>query len=289
MLRRLVSACVAVVLTALPAALVSAQERGLLWEVRGERGTIWLLGSMHFASDALYPLPPAVDAAFESADVVGFEIDLDEAAGSAWTMLDKGTLRDGTLDQRISAETWEEVKSRLEKRGLGTAGFDRMQPWFLAMNLTITELQTAGFDPQKGLDQHLFSRAKGAGKRRIALETVEFQLALFDGLEGEQADDFLRHTLRELDEVVPLIEGITNDWKAGDLAALERLLLEGFEEFPELFNALVRDRNQRWHQQVCELLAANDDVLLVVGALHLVGEQGLVASLQRQGYVVERR
>jgi uncharacterized protein YbaP (TraB family) len=86
------------------------------------------------------------------------------------------------------------------------------------------------------------------------------------------------------------LEEITAAWRRGDLAKLESLLRSGVEESPAFFKALTTDRNLRWLPQIEAMLAhPEDDYLVVTGALHMVGEEGLVELLRRKGYKVERK
>ena len=73
--------------------------------------------------------------------------------------------------------------------------------------------------------------------------------------------------------------------RRADTAALERLLLVEYERLPTLYRPLVTDRNRRWLPQIEALLARPDDTLVVVGALHLVGPDGLLALLRERGLV----
>jgi hypothetical protein len=78
-------------------------------------------------------------------------------------------------------------------------------------------------------------------------------------------------------------------WRAGDERGLERSLEEDFGDYPELAERLIYERNSRWASQVEGMLGGDEDVLLVVGAMHLVGERGLPALLAKRGLSVKRR
>jgi hypothetical protein len=77
-------------------------------------------------------------------------------------------------------------------------------------------------------------------------------------------------------------------WQNGDTRALARLLDEDFRDYPGLDDKLIYERNERWADKVSAMLGVGDDVLLVVGALHLVGPRGLPRLLERRGYRVRR-
>jgi len=117
---------------------------------------------------------------------------------------------------------------------------------------------------------------------------VEFQVGLFADLTAEQSLAFLRYTLVDLETVVPELDKLLAHWRAGNVAAVEALMGEGFDDFPELLDKMVTDRNRAWMSPIEELLAGDSDAMVVVGALHLVGEDGIVNLLRKKGYTVER-
>jgi hypothetical protein len=265
-------------------------EKCFLWSVERGSTTVYLLGSIHVLKEDAYPLPEAIDRSFDDAEVVVFEVDLDDMSEAALKMLAAGTLEgDENLEQVVGPTMWLEVSQHLESAGLKPAAFQRMKPWMVALSLSAFELARAGYTPGAGLDTRLNARAKAAGKMRLALETVDFQVGIFTDLDPVQSVDFLRYTLRDLDTVIPLLDELASSWRAGDVEPVEKLLLEGFEESPDLFKELVTDRNRNWLGQVEELIGGDRDALVVVGALHLVGDGGLVALLRDSGYAVEQR
>jgi uncharacterized protein YbaP (TraB family) len=150
-------------------------------------------------------------------------------------------------------------------------------------------LMQAGFSPLDGVDYQIAMRAQRDRKPLRGLETAMDQLSLFANLPLEEQREFLRATLEETDAASELSE-ITAVWRRGDLAQLEALLRSGAAESPEFFKALTTDRNLRWVPQIETMLAhPEDDYLVVTGALHMVGDDGLVELLRRKGYKVERK
>jgi len=236
-----------------------------------------------------YPLSAPIEEAFMASQVVVFEVDLGELADAGFKLLAAGTLPPGTtLRDVVSAETHELVSSRLSEFGLEAGGFENMRPWLLATTLTAFELTRAGYSQTAGVDMHFFDRAKSAGKRIVGLETAEFQVGLFAGLDAGQDEAFLRQTLEELESVIPEVEELMGHWRAGDVVEVEQLLTEAYDEYPVLFRKIVADRNRSWLPQLEEILAGDEDGMAIVGSLHMVGDEGLVELLRRAGYTVEQ-
>ncbi len=272
---------------------VAAQERpqrSFLWRAQSPSTTLSLLGSVHLMKPGAYPLSPAIERAFAGARMVAFEVDLDQLNGAAFELLAQGTLPDGqTLRDVVSEDTYRLVSRRLEELGLDAGGFQRMRPWLLAVTLTTFELTRAGYAQTEGVDRHLFERARDAGKATLGLETAEYQVRLFAELGEAQDEEFLRYTLLELETVIPEVDALMEHWRSGDVAEVERLLTESYREFPDLFERLVANRNRSWLPRLEELLAGDEPAMAVVGALHLVGSDGLIEQLRRRGYRVEQQ
>jgi uncharacterized protein YbaP (TraB family) len=191
-----------------------------------------------------------------------------------------------TLADELGDELNGELEQWLDEHDLNAGLFTKMKPWMAALTLTSLELQRGGYLGSEGIDAHFAARAARDGKRRVALESVDFQVSLFAEMTDDQGAEFLRYTLTELETVIPLVDDIVSAWAGGDTGTVERLLVEGFEQHPELFEKLVTDRNLRWLPTLLEQLDADGDTLVVVGALHLVGDGGLVELLRAEGYEV---
>jgi uncharacterized protein YbaP (TraB family) len=236
-----------------------------------------------------YPLSPAIEQAFERSQVVVFEVDLDQLTTAALKLLSAGTLPEGqTLQDVVSSETYQLVSARFRDLGMNPDGFLKTRPWMLAVTLTSYELARAGYGQATGVDMHFFERAKEAGKPRLALETVDFQVGLFADLDAAEGEAFLQYTLKELDTVIPFVDDLMAHWHSGDVDEVRKLLTEAYREFPDLFQRLVSDRNRNWLPEIEKLLAGDQESMVVVGALHLVGEDGLLALLAQQGYKIEQ-
>ena len=269
--------------------LAESVEKTFMWRVQNEGTTVYLVGSVHALTEDSYPLPAAMEAAFDDSQKLMFEIDLEEMAAAAFQMLAAGSLQDGrTLEEVVGPETWTAFVARIESMGLQPGMFRTMKPWMAAVTLTAFEMSNAGYLSSAGLDTYFTERAKEAGKERLALETVDFQVGLFAELTPEQSMAFLQYTLEDLETVVPELDSIASSWRAGDVPRLETLLLEGFEEFPEIFSKMVTDRNRAWVAPIEELLFGHQNAMVVVGSLHLVGEEGLVNLLRERGYDVSQ-
>jgi len=163
------------------------------------------------------------------------------------------------------------------------------EPWFAGLTVSVMALQAHGYDVQHGVEQIIQAEARDAGKESCGLETLDGQLGLLDDLPGALQNEILLQALEEAGDFESLIEPMLDAWRRGDEAGLERSLEDDFEGYPELADALIYDRNARWADQVSEMLGGDEQVLVVVGAMHLVGERGLPALLADRGFRVAKR
>ena len=282
-----------VLLLALSAApSLGAQERTLLWKVSEGDKSIFLLGSIHYLRKENYPLNQAILDAFNASDRLVLEIDLQNTpAGAAQRLtLEKAVYRDGSnLAQNVSQETYQLASKRAAELGIDMQVVQPMKPWFVAMTMLAVKLQRMGLDPKLGVDHHLAERAKRDGKPTSGLETLEFQLGIFDQLSKREQELMLRETAGELERIDKNVKDIVESWLKGDGERLAALLLAGMRQYPELQQKLVIERNRRWLDQIAKLVEQGSNAMVVVGAAHLVGQEGIVDMLKARGLSVEQK
>lgn len=291
-LRTILAAVVAAVLAGGVATAQDARKH-FLWKVEGPGASVaYLLGSLHVLTPEFYPLSADINKAFAASRTLVEELDLDEMNDPAQMMsaLGKAMLTDGsTLDQIVAPSTFAEVSSRAEKAGLPMMALQRMKPWLVAITLMGPTLQAAGFKAELGIDKHFFDRAKAAGLKRQALETLAYQLDRFDQLSPRLQEDMLISSMKELDTQVGNVRELAQQWAAGDVKALEASLLVSFEGSRELYDRLLVERNHNWVPHVETCLQQNAGCFIVVGAAHLVGPDGLPTLLAKKGYTVTQQ
>ena len=291
--RRILACLVALVVSAiaLPTAGTRAADKSFAWKATSRSGAIYLVGSVHLLSKDYYPLNPALESAFDASDLLVEELDLGEVARpeSQGLMLRRGILPLGeTLDARVSPSTYARVSRRIAGLGLPIEAMARFKPWALALTLLAVEWQKAGFDFTLGLDKHFYDRARSVGKTVQGLETLDFQISRFDGLPSDQQDRMLAETLDELDTQTASVVQLANAWRSGDVAAVERLVLKDVAQDPQMYERLLVARNRDWLPKIEALFGRRTSALVVVGAAHLVGKDGLVEMLRAKGYTVEQ-
>ena len=273
---------------------VLAAEPGLLWRVRQGAGTVYLAGSIHVLP-AGATLPPPYLRAYDEAEALVMEADLTalespEGMGAfLGEVMERGLLPpERSLRTLLGPQRWTRLVAALRPLGVPSEGLDRFEPWLASLMLTATAMQQGGFEAESGVEVQLLRRASADGKPIDALETLAQQLDLFDGLAEAEQVAMLDQSLAEAALLSGPIAAMEAAWRRGDAAALQDVLRRALPEGSKARSRFLSQRNQAWLQGIEARLRRPDDTLVVVGALHLLGEDGLVALLRRRGLVVER-
>lgn len=269
----------------------AAAENRPLWKVRAKNNVVYLLGSIHYLKRQNYPLDRAMEAAFEDAKKVVFEIDLESAGAGEkeQLMVLKGVYADGTtLKDHVAPSTYALAEKQLKALGLDIQIFNQFEPWLTALTVLGLKLQAMGFDPGQGVDRYFFRKAKKERKETHGFETLEYQLGLFDGLPERVQEALLLQSLGEADLTEAAVDAVVKAWASGDLKTLDALLLQGMRDYPDLYRTLIVDRNRAWLPKIESYLSHNENYLVVVGAAHLAGKDGLIEMLKAKGYAVEQ-
>ena len=280
-----------VVLLALAALVgtVDAQQKHFLWRVSSGSHSIYLAGSIHFLKKEHYPLKGPIEEALDNSQKLVLEIELQSATQEQALTLAKGLYRDGTtLQQNVAPETFMLAERIAKDLGLDLRLLNPLKPWVVALTLTALKLQKLGFDPNYGVDQYLASRAKDSGKATSGLESLEFQIDLLDQIPRAGQESMLLQTLKDLDRLGTYVEEIVQSWARGDTRAVEELMHAGAKTYPDVHQKLIVERNRRWVAQIEKIIDQGGNTMVVVGAAHLVGKDGVVELLKQRGYRVEQ-
>ncbi len=265
----------------------------MLWRVASEANETegYLVGSVHVMKKDAYPLDPVFGEAFSEADMLVLEANLDSMQVKAQTLVRELALYPPgtTLEKELPAETYAMLEKRAEKIGLNLAQMQRMEPWMVSIMVPTRQMQKAGYSQNQGLDRHFFDKAKKAGTPVRALETAEEQMRFFDDLPPERQEDYLRQSLEKADRTVENFDKIVRYWKTGNAGGIEEMMVEQMQnDAPALYERLITERNETWMSRLTEMLGAEGLPMIVVGAGHVVGGNGLVELLRENGYQVEQ-
>jgi uncharacterized protein YbaP (TraB family) len=261
-----------------------------MWVVRDADSELVLFGSVHLLPPGLAWRTAALDAALGRAEDLWLELPVDDAAEQQGARLAQQRMllpKGQTLDGQLTAAGRARLRRIAPGLGLTAQQLQPLRPWMAEVTLTVALAQRAGATSGGGVEQTL-NRDPNITARRRAFETVEQQVALFADAPAKEQAAALEQTMREIEEDPLSYERLAKAWAASDLTALQAEALDPMrKQSPALFKRLVTDRNRAWTGMIVERLRGSGRTVVVVGAGHLLGRDGLPQRLRALGYRVE--
>ena len=257
-----------------------------LWEIESADNRVLIMGSVHFLRPSDYPLRPGLNAAYELADTITMEINMSaiDPLASQSAIATLGIDPEGrSLSDLLGKAAFTEAEQLAAELNIPLATFESFEPWFAALSVTQLRMVQLGFDPAWGVETMLTRKALAENKSLAGLETLEEQLSFMDGLDADAQREFLMQSLEDAATVANEVDMIVEAWKAGDNEALGQALLDGLEKAPELYDALLVQRNRNWVEPIKALRNEPGNHLVVVGAMHLIGDDSVLAMLADTG------
>mgnify|MGYP001035181287 CR=1 FL=1 len=262
-----------------------------VWKAQKEGEVIYLGGTFHLLTEADYPLPAEFDRAYKASDVLVFETDIAllQEPATQQKLLARAVYSDGsTIDQHLSPKVYAELSAYCEANDIPLQALRQVRPSLLMVTLTIMELNRLGVVRQ-GVDQYFHDLARQEGKRIEKLETVDEQLDYLVTMADGYEDDFVTYSLRDLKKSREKFDAMSAAWRRGDDGKLAELLAADFrKEEPRLYRKLITERNRKWLPLIADGGKPRRTKFILVGAAHLVGEEGIIAALRKKGYRVEK-
>lgn len=258
-----------------------------LFLVEDDDTKIYLFGTVHVLDEGRQWFDDAVRRAFEESDELVIEavpLPPQEMA----PLLAAGIDPEGKpLSQTISPESYARLVQELDTFGVPAEQFEPMDPWLVGVNLTGLQFQKLGMSSEAGVERTLLGAAQERGIPVGGLETIEYQLGLFDRMPEEDQVAFLEAGIEQLEDSAVFIEQMTAAWSAGDTEALAALVNDGFED-PTLREMLLTERNTNWAGWIDDRLERPGTVFVAVGAGHLGGPGSVQDALAARGIETRR-
>ncbi len=262
-----------------------------VWSVRSGDNVIYLGGTVHLLRPADYPLPGEFEEAYQASSELYFETDIASMSDLSVQaqMLQQLTYGDDeSLSSILSDEAYAALSAYTATAGLPIAMLNKFKPGLLISTLQILVFQSMGFTPQ-GVDAFFHTRAVGDGKAEGQLETVQEQIGFIAAMGEGNESEFILLSLKDLAETGDVMEDMIGAWRSGDAEGLSELFVEEMKvEAPALYDTLLLQRNLKWVPQIDSMLQDADTEFVLVGAAHLVGENGLLDLLSQKGYEINQ-
>jgi uncharacterized protein YbaP (TraB family) len=262
-----------------------------MWKVSSGKSTVYLVGSIHMVPKDFFPLPAAMEKAFDDSSTLVLEID--ERKADPMALAKAGVYPpEDEIGNHIKDDTkvaFEKYCEPLDK--MTNLTLHHMKPWCAANTIGILEVQKRGFDKNLGIDKHFLDEAVEKKKDVQELESIDFQLHAFDDLSEDLQDKLLKSALVDVDHTDADAKDMVSAWKSGDPDLMDKVATRDEKEHPELkpvMDKLLYERNDGMVAKIEDYLKSGKQTFVVVGSAHLTGPRGLVAQLQKKDYRVEQ-
>lgn len=288
-MRRFAACLIAALLFGSAGAATAAKH--FMWRISDGSHKLYLVGSVHVLRAQDYPLPPELEQAYASSDGLVEEIDLSQFDPMSLQvqMTDRGSLPPGqTLKDVVPQGLYLELTAEAKRRGVDMDLLDGMRPWMASIVMEDLLLRHAGLDPALGVDIHFSNEAQAVHKPVTGLELPEDQIGMLADLPETAQEEMLRQSLHEDTTSDPALQEMLTAWHQGDASTLEKVMLRELSGYPAVYQPMLVQRNRKWVPKLEALLKSGKQYFVVVGALHLVGPDGLLANLRKDGYKVEQ-
>jgi hypothetical protein len=266
-----------------------AHAQSPVWRVEKNTNLMFIGGTMHVLTAEDYPLPTAFETAYQQATQVVFETDLAKMESPQFQQYMLAELRysDGrNLRQVLSEGTYRSIDEFFTTRGVPMASVEVFKPGMVAAMMAMVELQRLGL-AGTGVDSYFNQRTDKERKAKGKLETAEEQVAFIASMGAGREDEMLAYNLADLENLPALWQSMNQAWRSGDLRRLEATsAIPLRDDFPAIYQALLVDRNNAWMPQIVAMSKTAEIEFILVGALHLVGSDGLLSMLSSRGYQI---
>ena len=261
-----------------------------LWKVADNDTTIWLFGTVHVMKPGLDWLEGPVAAALDGSNELITEVVEPQGPRAQAALIDHATLPAGpSLRDLLGPDRLARFDALLRKTGLKADALDRFKPWYAAVVLSSLPMVQRGLHAEDGAEAQLVAHWTDLGsvRTRGGLETVDYQLGLFDSLPADAQLAYLDTVIENYDQIGPQIDQLFDAWGKGDGEALAKVMNADMDD-PRLTQTLITGRNRQWAKWIAQRLATPGSVFVAVGAGHLAGPGSVQEQLVRAGLTVTR-
>ena len=267
-----------------PAAAALPDADPAMWVVKDADTTIYMFGTVHALDGKRDWFNDEVKAAYDASQEVVFEIVVPEASKVQAIIMERAVNKGGKpLSTRLTPEQAKKLGAELASVGAPATAMDQFDPWFASTQLAQIRMAKKGIKPEHGVEAVIKAQAKKDGKTVGAVETLEWQIDLFDTLPDDLQLAMITGYLDQLEEGDAMFDKMMTHWSSGDIDQLADIMNEALRESPQLAKLLLADRNARWAEWIDTRLDKPGTVFMAVGAGHLGGKDSV------QDYLTKRK
>ncbi len=261
-----------------------------VWKVSGNGNTLFLAGTVHILREQDFPLPETYDQAYEQADMLVFETDIQAVESpEVMTRVMRSSIYgdDTTLQTMLSKNVYDSLKTAFDSAGMSIAMFSKMRVSMVVLTLTALKMEQMGFT-NSGVDIYFYNKGKQDQKSFKFLESIDEQIHLLLHMGDGNENQFVRYSLRDMENMESEFMEMISAWRKGSGQMAKKFIAEMKKDYPNLYKDLLVNRNLKWLKALNNFLETDEVEMVLVGDLHLYGEEGLLKSLQQAGYKTDQ-
>ena len=262
-----------------------------IWKIQKNDEIIYLGGTIHLLRAKDYPLPIEYEKAYQNANSIYFETDLQTLENPAMqkTILSHMLYKNGKkLSNVLSPKVYQALKEHAQSRGLNLQQFDGFKPAMILLSLTVIELQRMDINAS-GVDKYYLNKSLKDKKHIGQLESVQTHMNYMASMGQGNEDNLIIQSLKDFKETKTKFLSMIKAWREGENETLYNLfVIDMKKNTPQLYKSILVERNNNWMPVLKSLFKNNKTEFVLVGAAHLVGEDGLLQQFKNQGFSVKR-
>lgn len=261
-----------------------------VWSVSNGKNTIYLAGTFHLLKPSDYPLPQEFEQAYKQINWLVFETNINDLKSQQFQqkLSQAMTLPKGqTLKGSLSASAYQALSEYCEQENIPLQNFSAYKPQMIGLVITMHELRKLGMTAQ-GVDDYFSGKAQADKKMITQLESIDQQIEFISTMGAGNESNLILQNLEDMKSLQQDMQVMSNAWRSGDRQALfNKGIKPMLDKYPGIYRSLLVARNYAWLPKIERLLKHNESKLIMVGALHLIGEDGLLTLLKNKGYQVQ--
>lgn len=283
--------CLATLLVFFPLFAHTAEAKSPVWKASKDGRHVYLGGTFHLLAPTDHPLPSAFEKAYQEADILVFETDMEALSQPEYLnmIMEIMVYSDGrTLRTQLQDDTWDALVAYLESRNLTPESINRYTPVGISLSLALGEMMRIGMSSEAGVDKFYSLKAKRDNKTMLGLEDPEEHIAFIAAIGKQNQDALVKKTLLDIELMETTLVKMKEAWREGDNVFLNNIMVEELQaQFPDIYKIILTERNNSWLPQIEAMTQTEPVEFVLVGAMHLVGDDGIITKLKERGYTLE--
>ncbi|NRA24096.1 MAG: TraB/GumN family protein [Oleispira sp.] len=262
-----------------------------IWQVSNGKNSVYLGGTFHLLKPSDYPLPVEFEQVYNKVNWLVFETDIAQLSSPEFQQkfIKEMRLPSGQiLVDQLSPQAYSALIHYAAQNDIDTGRLQHFKPQMVGLIISMEELKKLGLTAQ-GVDDFMGKKAEKDGKMVTKLESIDEQIHYISTISQGNESDLILQTLNDIKDLPEDLDMMTQAWRSGNSKNLfETGIKPMMKDYPQVYQSLLVERNDNWLPKIENLIKHPEEKFILVGALHLIGKDGLLQKLKEKGYQVKQ-